>query len=53
MSDYTDPVWVEEIAAWHDNEARLCRECNGPSSPEYADMHETTAAMLRALLAKG
>ena len=47
----TDPEWVASIAAWHENEARLCREKNGPSSVEYAEMHELTAEMLRALLA--
>lgn len=52
MLDFTDPKWVESVAAWHGNEAAGCRRANGPSSSEYADMHETTAKMLRALLRK-
>jgi hypothetical protein len=51
MLDFTNPAWVEQVAAWHDKEASGCRKADGPSSPELADMHETTARMLRALMA--
>lgn len=47
---HTDPAWVRAVARWHDRKAAACRARGGPSSDELADMHETTAAMLRALI---